>query len=78
MKEKIKEALNLFDGSYNCAQSTLSVFEVELGISKQTLQHLSSGFGAGMCYQGRTCGAVAGAYMALGVISGKTAVEPEM
>ncbi|MFA6403851.1 MAG: C-GCAxxG-C-C family protein [Salinivirgaceae bacterium] len=78
MEEKIKEAQMLFEGSYNCAQSTLSVFDNELGISKETLQHLSSGFGAGMCYQGRTCGAVAGAYMALGLISGKSFREPEM
>jgi C_GCAxxG_C_C family probable redox protein len=78
MTEKIKKAKILFEGSYNCAQSTLSVFDKELGISKVVLQHLSSGFGAGMCYQGRTCGAVAGAYMALGLISGKSFQEPEM
>jgi len=78
MEEKIKEARILFEGTFNCAQSTLSVFHKELGISKVALQHIASGFGAGMCYQGRTCGAVAGAYMALGIISGNTADEPEM
>jgi len=78
MEEKIKKAKILFEGSFNCAQSTLSVFDKDLGISKETLQHVTSGFGAGMCYQGRTCGAVAGAYMALGLVSGKSFNEPDM
>jgi C_GCAxxG_C_C family probable redox protein len=78
MESKIMEARKLFDGNFNCAQSALSVFDLEFGISREKLQHLSSGFGAGMCYQGMTCGAVAGAYMALGLISGKKFHEPEM
>ncbi len=78
MNIKIKEAQSLFEGTYNCAQSTLSVFSKELELDANILQHIAAGFGAGMCYQGRTCGAVAGAYMALGLKSGKTFSEPEM
>ncbi|GEM_PF-5298171 len=34
MEVKIKDAQTLFEGSYNCTQSTLSVYYKELGKSK--------------------------------------------
>jgi C_GCAxxG_C_C family probable redox protein len=77
METKTNKALELFKGDYNCAQSTLSVFSKALEIDATTLQNFTAGFGAGMCYQGRTCGAVAGAYMALGLYSGKTNADAE-
>lgn len=77
METKTNKAKELFKGDYNCAQSTLSVFSKELGLDAATLQNLTAGFGAGMCYQGRTCGAVAGAYMALGLYCGKALSETE-
>lgn len=77
MDTKINRAKELFQGNYNCAQSTLSVFSNELDLDATTLQNLTAGFGAGMCYQGRTCGTVAGAYMALGLYCGKELSEPE-
>lgn len=77
METETKKALELFKGDYNCAQSTLSVFSKELGMDAVILQNMTAGFGAGMCYQGRTCGAVAGAYMALGLYCGKALSEPE-
>jgi len=77
METKTNKAKKLFKGDFNCAQSTLSVFNKELGLDAATLQNLTAGFGAGMCYQGRTCGAVAGAYMALGLYSGKTNADAE-
>ncbi len=77
METKINKAKELFKGDYNCAQSTLSVFSKKLGLDAVTLQNLTAGFGAGMCYQGRTCGAVAGTYMALGLYSGKVLSKTE-
>lgn len=77
METKINKAKELFKGDYNCAQSTLSVFNKELGLDAVSLQNLTAGFGAGMCYQGRTCGTVAAAYMALGLYCGKELSEPE-
>jgi len=73
-----EEAQQLFSSNLNCSQSTLAVFAPELGLTYQQATNIGAGFGAGMCYQGKTCGAVTGAYMALGLFSGKQFAEPEM
>lgn len=78
MSDKNKTARTLFLGDYNCAQSTLAVFSEELEIDKEQALAIASGFGAGLGYQGLTCGVVTGAYMALGLYSGKNFNEPEM
>jgi C_GCAxxG_C_C family probable redox protein len=78
MSEKCDKAKELFLNDYNCSQSTLAVFSKELGLDFDQSTHIAAGFGAGMCYQGKTCGAVTGGYMALGLISGKTYEESEM
>ncbi|MBI9069927.1 MAG: C_GCAxxG_C_C family protein [Salinivirgaceae bacterium] len=75
---KEQKARELFLSSYNCAQSTFSVFADELHVDKQKALAISAGFGAGVCYQGRSCGAVIGAYMALGLHSGNLYNNPEM
>lgn len=77
MSDKTIQAKNLFLGSFNCCQSTLAVFAEDLGISLQQANSLAAGFGAGMAYQGKTCGAVTGAYMALGLMSGQLYGEQE-
>ena len=50
----------------NCAQSVLVSFISELNIDKKTAISISMGFGGGMA-MGKTCGAVTGAYMVLGM-----------
>ncbi len=70
MNKKENEARELFSGTYNCCQSVLAALCSDIGIDKNTALSLGSGLGAGMCYQGRTCGAVVGAYLALGKHSG--------
>jgi C_GCAxxG_C_C family probable redox protein len=77
MKRKEK-ATQLFTESYNCSQSTLGVFAEDLGLSFQQATAIAAGFGAGICYQGKTCGAVTGAYMVLGLFSGRQFTEHEM
>lgn len=79
MSERSEEAKELFLNDFNCSQSTLAVFSNELGINKEQATHIAAGFGAGMCYQGKTCGAVTGAYMVLGLVSGRLYPDsPEM
>ena len=75
---KSEKATQLFSESYNCSQSTLGVFADDLGLSFKQATAIAAGFGAGLCYQGKTCGAVTGAYMVLGLYSGKQFTEPEM
>jgi C_GCAxxG_C_C family probable redox protein len=50
----------------NCAQSVFTAFNDELGMDKKLAFSLAQGFGGGM-HINSTCGAVTGAYMALGL-----------
>jgi C_GCAxxG_C_C family probable redox protein len=61
----------------NCAQSVLLSFAKELNIDETTVLKIAAGFGGGMG-MGKTCGAVTGAYMVLGLkadFEGKTIQE---
>lgn len=70
MKSRSKKAKEIFSDNYNCSQSVLLSFATDFKLSFDLANHISSGFGAGMAYQGETCGAVTGAYMVLGLHSG--------
>lgn len=63
---KKEEVLKQFDKGYDCAQVVFGYWAEKLGLDVETAYKVSSGFGAGM-YQGETCGAIIGAYMALGL-----------
>lgn len=61
----------------NCAQSVLLSYASELNLDEMTALKISAGFGGGMS-MAETCGAVTGAYMALGLkiqSEGKTIQE---
>lgn len=51
----------------NCAQSAFRVFARDLGMDEDLALSVSQGFGGGMGHTGSVCGAVTGAYMALGL-----------
>lgn len=51
----------------NCCQSTLTAFCEELGLDRNLALKLALGFGGGMGSMGKTCGAVTGAYMIIGL-----------
>jgi C_GCAxxG_C_C family probable redox protein len=74
MKKKEK-ALELFNGSFNCSQAVFTVFAEEFGLEKEEALKISCGFGGGMARMGNTCGAVTGAYMAIGLKYGKSKPE---
>lgn len=59
--------------SYNCCQAVLLAFEDKLPYDKETLLMLGSTFGSGMGGMIGTCGALVGAEMVLGILSGQTA-----
>ncbi|MBN1599657.1 MAG: C_GCAxxG_C_C family protein [Bacteroidales bacterium] len=65
--KKSEYAVQEFIGGLNCAQSILSSFSDELGLDRTTAIKLTSGFGAGLNYAGKTCGAVTAAYLVLGL-----------
>ncbi|WP_407423418.1 C-GCAxxG-C-C family protein [Methanobrevibacter sp.] len=67
---RIDEAVQLFEGSYLCSQTVLTVFSEELGLSKENAFKIGACFGSGM-RQGEVCGACTGALMALGLKYGE-------
>ena len=70
-EELINIALADSDSGYNCAQSVLKQYCEALGLSSDVAMRLASGFGGGM-RMGRTCGAITGGIMALGLKFGFT------
>lgn len=62
--------------SLNCAQITLLCLSENLGISDETAVKIAGGFGRGMTVR-KTCGAVTGAIMAIGLKYGGYRGNPE-
>ena len=75
MSDKINQVDRFFAG-YNCAQTVMGIFAPELGIDSTTALKIASGFGSGMT-RGETCGAVTGAYMAIGLKMGHSTTSAE-
>ncbi len=69
--KKAEQAKSLFLSGYNCAQSVVLSFADDLKISRELVQKMAAGFGGGMGKQQETCGAVTGAIMVLGLLSGE-------
>lgn len=70
MNKSKEEALRLFKTNHNCCQAVIGALHDDLNMDKSTALHVSAAFGGGIGRQGRTCGAVVGAYMALGMKNG--------
>lgn len=71
MTNKVTDAIECFNGGFNCAQAVLSAYCEELGLEREAALKLSCGFGAGMGRLGCVCGAVTGAYILLGLKYGQ-------
>ena len=61
-----EEVLHAFEQGYDCCQVVFHYWAKRMGFDEELAYKVSTGFGAGM-FQGETCGAVVGAYMALGL-----------
>ena len=72
---KVEDAVALHGKGANCAQSVLSPYARELGVEPGTALAISTGFGGGMGKMAGTCGAVTGAFMALGLVRGMRSPE---
>jgi C_GCAxxG_C_C family probable redox protein len=73
----VEKAVDRFTEGFSCAQAILSTFAPGLGLDEETALKLASGFGGGMGRMGKTCGAVTGAFMAIGLKYGKTKADDE-
>ena len=67
-----KKALEYFDSSYNCAQSTFKAILEHKGLYFDKATQVSSAFGGGITHTGQQCGAISGAIMAIGALVGRT------
>ena len=75
--ESSEQALEYFKTGMNCAQSALSALGPVLGLDRETCVKMAAPFGAGMARAQKTCGAVTGALMALGLARGAGSEERE-
>lgn len=71
-----EEVLEEFSLGFDCCQVVFHYWARRLGLDEQLANKISTGFGAGML-QGETCGAIIGAYMALGLKYGVTTAGKE-
>ncbi len=78
MSKNIKKAESYFKEEFNCCQSILAAFGPENGLNEDLCLKLGTGFVAGMSYQGKTCGAVTGAYLAISLKNGNNIPNDEI
>jgi len=77
MTDRVKTAReNMAEHKSNCAQSVITAFAEDLGLKKDIAYNLAQAFGGGM-HIGSTCGAVTGAYMALGLANPPDNKDPK-
>jgi C_GCAxxG_C_C family probable redox protein len=65
--DRPQQATALFKSGMNCCQAVLMAFAQEYGLSREDAMRIGSGFGGGMGRMGETCGALTGAFMAIGL-----------
>lgn len=65
MTKQEKAVLNF--NSMNCNQAVFTAFGPDYGLKEDDCFTLGLSFGAGMGRQGKTCGAVTGAYLVIGL-----------
>ena len=75
--DKSESAVKCFRETFSCAQAVFSAYAPELGLDRETALKVAGAFGGGMARMGETCGAVTGAFMALGLKHGKTKAEDD-
>ncbi len=75
MSSRTEQAIQYFAQGFSCSQAVLAAFAPDLGMDADTALKTAQPFGGGMAQKGKTCGAVTGAFMALGLKYGRTRAE---
>ncbi len=70
--KRIQKSVDYFNEGYACSQSVFMAFCEEFGVDLENAKKISSGFGGGMGRLRRTCGALTGGFMVLGLKYGNT------
>ena len=75
MGSKVEQAVSYFQEGFNCSQSILASYCIEFGLNESIALKLATGFGGGIGRLGKTCGAVSGALMVIGLKYGRDKIE---
>lgn len=68
MINNVAKVVSLFkEGGLSCSEAMLSVYGKSFGLDEETSIKLASAFSAGMGRMAKTCGAVTGAFLVLGL-----------
>jgi C_GCAxxG_C_C family probable redox protein len=70
-----KEAKQLFEAHYNCAQAVFGIFADDFGLDRETAFRIATPFGGGIGHSGQLCGAVSGGLMVIGLARGITVYD---
>jgi len=70
-------AVSRFKEGFSCAQAVFSTFAEALGFDRNAASKIAGGFGGGMGRMAGTCGALTGAFMAIGLKYGVTTPDRE-
>ncbi|MDF2484173.1 MAG: hypothetical protein K0R46_341 [Herbinix sp.] len=68
---KVENAVQCFNNGFNCSQAIFSTYCEQLGLDPVTALKIACPFGSGIARSAKTCGAVSGAYMLIGLNYGK-------
>jgi len=74
---RAEEAKKQFEKGFSCAPAVLSTYSEQLGLEKALALKIACGFGGGIGRMGRTCGAVTGAVMVIGLKHGQVNLADE-
>ena len=72
---EVQRAVAVFNEGYSCSQAILSTYGTQLGLERELAFKITSAFGGGMGRMGKTCGAVTGALMVIGLKHGLVELE---
>ena len=71
-EDKAKLAEEFFLQGYACSQAILLAFAGDIGLDELTAKKIASTFGGGMGRLRKTCGALTGSFMVIGMLYGNT------
>jgi len=68
-------ALDLFRRGFSCSQAVAAAFAPELGLDREAALRLAQPFGGGIARRADWCGAMTGAFLAIGLKHGRDRAE---
>jgi C_GCAxxG_C_C family probable redox protein len=73
--DRSQAAVTRFKQGFSCSQAVLSAFSDIFDLDLDLALKISQPFGGGIAHRGEICGAVSGAFMAIGLKFGRTQAE---